>query len=309
MDNLFFPSEELLKIMAPGLWDALNPDQGPASLAPEEMAALRQDARSELEPLFKIGKPGKGAAENVLGAEDFDALLTDYLAVREGWTDLRIDTSEIGPALGPAAAVAYEDMALTDIRSILQTEGGRELIRSLAYDPEDQTTTLRPAWKRNANQQFDPSLGIDPRQAFAWGGGANMNEGSLRPDGTAGRGIDTEVRYNPGQTTTRAGVLDKWMPMRSDVTLYHELVHALDLVSGTMPSGELDAHDGVTPVDEAADTLRREYAAVGLGAWSDRETSENEYREARRAIGKSGVGVREGDKKQVERNNYANTWY
>ena len=198
---------------------------------------------------------------------------------------------------------------MTDIRSILQTESGRKLIHQLAHDPEDQTTTIRPSWKRNAAGQFDPALGIDEKQAYAWGGGANMNEGMLRPDGSAGRGIDTEVRYNAGHTTTRGGVLDAWMPMRSDVTLFHELVHALDLASGTMPAGEVTSQEGVTAVDDAADVERREYAAVGLGAWEERHLSENEYREARRAIGKSGVGVRDGDRKQVERDSYANRWY
>jgi hypothetical protein len=81
-----------------------------------------------------------------------------------------------------------------------------------------------------------------------------------------------------------------WLPMRSDVTLFHELTHAHHAAYGTLDQTTLASGAGVNPDDVGQ--LGMEYQAVGLGGWAGNTLTENTYRDQRRAIGASGEGTR-----------------
>ena len=81
--------------------------------------------------------------------------------------------------------------------------------------------------------------------------------------------------------------LQPWAVIRSDVALYHELVHILDFHDGT---------NNPDLIDEDGESVRAlEYRAVGLGDFADEPISENAYRAARREIGDAGLGAASGD--------------
>ena len=271
----------------------------PEALNAKVELAERARTREQLAPLFHVGDVTPTAPENFIDDAEFERLVGDFSRIRMGQTDLQFDTSQ----LSGKEASAYQQAAMNDIASILQTEGGRELIRGLAYDDQDQTTTLKPMFRNG-----DPAQGRDLTNAKVWAGGRSMNEGELRRDGTPGAGVSAEVLINPGHVMGPRSVTptDDWMPIRPDVTLYHELMHAWDLVHGTMALGAADASDGMHPDD--AGIQRHEYVAAGLGKYTTNERSENAYRAARAAIAEGGVGVRPGDRRMEDRDTYVNHW-
>jgi hypothetical protein len=88
---------------------------------------------------------------------------------------------------------------------------------------------------------------------------------------------------------------------RSDISLFHELVHTYHIQYGTViPSNELISEkDAVDPVDQPyeikADNNEtnpikkgvrwEEYYTVGLGKYAGEPITENAYRKARQALG------------------------
>jgi Effector protein len=276
-----------------------SPEWAPAALNAKVELAERLRTREQLAPLFHVGEVAPDAPENFIDEAEFERLVGDFSRIRMGQTDLRFDTSQ----LGDGEAAAYQQAAMSDIASILQTEGGRQLIRGLAYDDQDQTTTLKPMFRNG-----DPAQGRDLTNAKVWAGGRSMNEGEHRPDGSAGAGVSAEVLINPGHVMGPRSVkpTDDWMPIRPDVTLYHELMHAWDLVHGTMALGAVDASDGMHADD--AGIRRHEYLAAGLGKYQVNGMSENAYRAARAEIAEGGVGVRPGDRRMEDRDTYVNHW-
>ncbi len=245
-------------------------------------------SRRELASLFEvIDDPALAAAENMVTEEQFEAIVRQYHEIGAGRTDLRIDTS----GLPAKEAAAYRELAMDDLASILQTAGGRELIEALAYQEDDHTTTIQRSRDGEAVATVD--------------GADDTNLRFRRPDGSAGAGVDTRVHYDAGVETRpeRISLADEWFPIRSDVTLYHELVHARDNAYGTMVDGTVQAGDGADGWD-VNHVPRLEHRAAGLGLFAGEDVSENAYRAARRKIGAAGVGVRPGDVGMAHRDTY-----
>ncbi len=176
-------------------------------------------------------------------------------------------------------ASAFRSETMGDIGNLLQTESGRSLVNGLAYQPDDHTTTL--------NLRTDASGARD--NSNATGGAA---PGSTPGSWAGGTGTNAAVTYVPGDEggiVASGGATDAWLPMRSDVTLFHEMVHAHHAAYGTLDQtvlGGADAH-----ADDVGQN-GMEYQAVGLGGWAGDPLSENTYRQERNQIGASNVGER-----------------
>jgi len=224
-----------------------------------------------LAPLFEIVKAGtEGTAENQVSEEEFEEVVSLYDDVREERTYLQHNRR----------AAPYWDTIMADLALILQSEGGRELLAQLAY--RFKWTVISVAFIRNQDGEPDPDLGLDSSNGAAWFDGS-----------------DGFVEYAPGVPVELPGAdleLYPWAVLRSDVALYHELRHVLDLLAGTDEAGYIR--------EDGARVPAMEYQAVGLGEWRDRMMSENAYRAARRAIGKLGIGAAIGDADMPPRPRY-----
>jgi hypothetical protein len=226
---------------------------------------------STLDPLFEIVESGsERTAENQVTEEEFDAIVDLYDAVRQERTRLQHTDR----------AADYLETIMADVARILQTEGGRALIGTLAR--HDQWTILHVGFVRNADGEEDPALGLDVTNAMA--------------DYIDRVGY---VTYAPGEWVHIPGVdeeLDPWAVWRSDVALYHELVHVLDYFEGI--------GDPRFATEAGVEFSAMEYQAIGIGPWQGAPISENAYRAARREIGKLGTGAATGDADMPDRPRY-----
>ncbi len=260
-------------------------EEGFSGLMDPEGACDRMAAREELSSRFQVvADDFQGPrAGNQVTQDQYDEIVRQYSDIRLGRTDLQIDTA----GLSEDDARAFRDGTMNDIADILQTESGRGLIGSLADAPghglfgmSDSVTTI--SRRNNAAGVADPS---------------NANGGGTF--GTSGY-----VRYVPGVNTAPGSA-----NIRSDVTLYHELVHAHDAVYNTWNANPVTAATGGTQTDINAGIGEFEYHAAGLGQYANAEFSENRYRGERRLIGATNVGERtsgsETDDNMSRRDTYA----
>lgn len=129
----------------------------------------------------------------------------------------------------------------SDLEALRSLPLGRELLADLAAS--GRVVTLRASAEGNA---------------LSWDAAADCY---LRANGEAGAGTGSVVFYNPYRTVVGDG-RRAWQHRPPIVGLFHELVHALAVASGTMPP-ERD---------------RQQAEAVGVGAPSGYEPSENGLR-------------------------------
>lgn len=252
----------------------------------------RQRAQRELQAQFNIvpdGTPGV-RSENQVSEEQFREIARQYSDIRMGRSDLQFD---LPAGTDPADAQRYREGAMQDIGRIMQTESGRDLIGQLGNNTAPDGTHRITRIGGN-----DP----DPQNAHAHG-----NPGDVGTPDHPGAGGDSRVTYNPGSTwVPQPGAThgEPWMPMRSDVQLFHELTHSLHQTHGTLASGNVTQQDlddaGVSATDPARRDINREdraeHQAVGIGAYGNSSISENEYRRARQRIaGLGGPGIVDGE--------------
>ena len=291
-----------------GDWGRGIDQEGWTSIFDPFGAVDRQEAQRELADRFQVVDDTEGrAAENQVTQEQFQEIARTYSNIRMGRSDIDFNTE----GLDEEQAAAYRAGTMDDLASIMQTEGGRTLVNRLANNENDHTTTLSPLFQKNEDGEYDPSLGRDNTNGFASPQGNRSDRFRVDED-TPGEGVDSRVRYNPGVDIAPADAdltQDQWLPWRSDVLLYHELVHSMDHTYGTMDPDRIGA-DGDGAIDsesgEAYDAggKRSEHRAAGLGIYADEAISENAYRAARRDIGATGVGERVGDDTMPDRDTY-----
>ena len=179
---------------------------------------------------------------------------------------------------------------MKDLVLIAQTGVGRTLLEQLAKQSLDDK---EKAVKILAYQEY--------KAPDAGSGYANYTPQYFRA-------ADTVERF-PGASDRPAGALAKLEPLketnpwqeneRTDITLFHELVHTRHFQSGTdKDTGQLVPKDkAVHPVDapyEVDDRMggrttggvrEEEYFTVGLGEYKDAPLTENKYRAERRDLG------------------------
>jgi hypothetical protein len=181
-------------------------------------------------------------ADNMVSQEDFDAISKTFAQVMLGQGHLKIDTA----GLDEKGTAEYRAKMFEDLGSIMQTKSGRAMVSQLVAGPNEHDTVLKPRFKNG-----DPSHGLDTENGEA-------EEKDTANAVLKGRGSDTDVTVNPGAFVSNPNAADKWLPMRSDVLLYHEMVHALDQTRGTLRLDDIvGGQDG--------GHHECEHAAVGLG--------------------------------------------
>ncbi|MCA9678683.1 MAG: hypothetical protein KC464_26885 [Myxococcales bacterium] len=272
----------------------------------------RARAAQELASKFCIiddDKPGEGLPNEVTAAE-YEQIVRNYSDIRLGRTDLVIDG---GTSQDPDAFKA--DM-MDDIGDIMQTESGRELVGELAHN-------TRTVGGKEIHRQVRlmPSM-LDGEPDTTGAITATMAYPGLgAPDehGKPGTGEDTWTQITPNHDVGMSG----GPVIRSDVALYHEMVHALHDTHGTLDAGSVEASD-VGPIDAtrgllgivdqlaaydgvledaSLGTRAKEHQATGLGRHAGDRFTENVYRAERRRVARSGKGLR-GDASMAQRDRY-----
>ena len=264
----------------------------------------RAAASRELSTMFNVrrpedmvSRPGDAPTEvagNTVTPEEYDRIVRTYSDIRLGRSDIDLNTA----GMSDADAARFRGETMGDIGNILQTESGRALINDVAYQRDDHRTTI--------NLRTDASGARD--NSNAEGGSVPGRSGASFSDGVGG---DAEVHYVPGDNggIVQPTMSNAWLPMRSDVTLFHELAHARHSAYGTLDQNMIGTADAANPRDVGQ--WGGEYQAVGLGNFAGDQLTENTYRSERAAIGRSGIGARNTggvrDADIVQRDSY--TWF
>ena len=158
-----------------------------------------------------------------------------------------------------------------DLNIIASTESGQNLISSI----ESSGRTMRI----HSDEGGGPWAWTDPPPSP----GDPNPPGYLRLDGTPGTPADTEVGHDPDldRITGHPYNTATWAQppnMPSDDALFHEMVHADDMMHG-----RLDSNMGVnTGVRAGQPVPNSELRAVGLPPYQNEPYSENAYRAERR---------------------------
>jgi uncharacterized Zn-binding protein involved in type VI secretion len=158
----------------------------------------------------------------------------------------------------------YQAKVVRDLNMIANTESGREMLQSM--QDSGKHCTIRPL---NAAQP-DAAAWTDPAPP-----NANL-DGYHTDAGGSGNGTDSQIWYDPDEHGIPHPPYDAepWGNEEGfppDVTLFHEMVHADDIMHG-----ELDHR---TPAGQAAPNM--EHRAVGLPPYENETYSENAYRRER----------------------------
>lgn len=198
---------------------------------------------------------------NQVTESEYAQVVNTYSDIRTGHSNFRFDNSQL---TGDAAA-NFQQNALNDVVTMMQTPSGRGLITDTAYgnnaDGSARTLTLRGI--------SDPTAAV------------------TRPDSQAnatnGHGTSSTIEYTPGQPLLTPGAPDHYGSVRSDMVLYHEMVHSNHHRLGDRDDAVLDATTATQPADIG--THGWEYQAMGLGSHANDPYSENRYRAERRAMG------------------------
>jgi len=265
----------------------------------------RQEAQRELAGNFKVVPDGTpGGAENQVTQEQFEKIARTYSDIRMGRSDIKFD---LPAGMSDTDADAYRNGTMKDIGRILETKTGRELIGELS-DNERPDGSHRTTYLEGKSS--------DPRNAETTGGA-----GAEGTDAHPGAGSDSHIHYDPGSIwLPEAGATngEPWLPMRSDVQLYHELTHSYHQTHGTAASGKVTkesldaAHVGefdLSRTDIDYDVDRLEQQSVGIGEFTHEQYTENAYRAARARLGAAGgpgvVGGVGGDVGMEQRDTYS----
>lgn len=261
---------------APGAGDGALDYAEPWTETPSpEQQAQRDAASAALAGRFTIvADAADKQAPNAITQEEYDRMVALYADIASGSGDL-----VLGEGLTNDAA--FKAAALEDLACILQTPGGRIMLRRL----NDNVT-------RDADGNF-------VHRTTRLGESGNPSSAGTLPLGDieVGLGVDAETSYKPGRDlVTPNGAV------RSDVVLFHELRHAYDVTGGTVALGEVEAGEGIPPED--VDELRAEHQVCGLGEFAGLGMTENQYRADRNAIALGDAGVRAGDAEMVQRESY-----
>ena len=198
---------------------------------------------------------------NQVTASEYDQIVNTYSDIRTGHSNVRFDNSQ----LSGDAATNFQGNVMSDLASMMQTPSGREMINGMAYG-------------KNA----DGSAHAMTIRGITNPGGAQAIPG-VEANTSNGTGTNTTIEYAPGQSIVNPGKTGVYGSVRSDMTLYHEMVHAHHMRNGDEDTRTLTA---ATATDRRDRGLRAwEYQAMGLGSHANDPYSENRYRAERRAMG------------------------
>ncbi len=284
------------------------------TIADARSARDRAAAASELESRFEVVPEDFAGLRlpNQVTQAELEQVAHTYSDIRSGRGDLTLDpTNSVKPENTPHPDQFRADM-MDDVADLMETKSGRALVMSLSNNTHGVDADGKPVHHAT---KLMPQLFADgtPEQNQAITVPSEPGNELLRSDGTASPGSGSRVHVNPNRDLRD----DDGMEARSDVALYHELVHAYDISRGTRDTRTVDpdaaAHQErelLTSgfhvggfIDAATGTHRDEYRAVGLGPYAHEPLTENAYRAERQELGFGARGI-VGDTRMGPREDY-----
>lgn len=281
--------------------------EGSAAFTDSDGAADRYLARQQLADRFRVvpdGQHGRRAPNTVTEAE-YQDIAHLYSDIRLGRGDLTIDPARTATVKGAPSQLPVGDRAgwqtgvMDDIASLLQTRTGRAELSQLHSNPLHHHTTIAPHLMSRGD--------LDPSNATAI---PTAPLAARQIDGHANTGSDVVVSINPGDNLYVGDDQERFNPwmrsMRSDVSMIHELTHALYATLGQEDATGVTARDApahhhatsgvradaryrerVRAPDGTTTTVplsRAEHQAVGIGNHARAPWGENRYRHERRQL-------------------------
>jgi hypothetical protein len=233
----------------------------------------RQNAQDELRSRFDVRSaedmPLFSLAGNVVSDDQYQDIARQWSDIRLGRSDIKIDTS----GMTDAEATTFQGDTMSDLADMMQTRSGRGMLGALGNQKDDHSTTIT---RRTDNQNASADA-ADPSKRGLWSNGT---------------GTDATVNYMPGDAggMRPTGMAETWLPVRSDVTLMHEMAHAYHIAHGSMSTGTVSSTEAVHADDVGIQNF--EYQAAGLGSHASDPYTEQMYRLERMLIGMGNTGER-----------------
>lgn len=192
-----------------------------------------------------------GAADqsNMVTPEQYEKVVKLMADIELGRTNIVLETHGMD-------TLGKRDAMRGDLADIMQTDSGRALLGELAHRKDGHHTFINGGRK-------------DAGKAKAW----ELDEATV-----------STAEYAAGKNSHHDQA-----ELRSDVILYHELVHSLDHLNHTIDRRPITKGD---PADKKGKVGNSEYHATGLGDHYFSRFSEGRYTEERQRIGKRNRGER-----------------
>ena len=247
---------------------------------------------SSLENQIKALNVSKAAREKVVSAE-MDKIETTNPKFAAFRTELRMLWEDPKYNLLKEKYLGYvkeyvRDETMKDLVSIAQTGVGRALLKEMAYEKYRANAGVVIAVRDFYGAPTGGPSGLEQRSKVNYTPQAVKDRDTLnRGEGKAITRMEGLKAKNPWQENRR-----------TDITLFHELVHAHHVQDGSLLAKDtlIADEDAVHPADKAFEgsglasgtkmgVPAEEYQTVGLGKFDRRGFNENTYRGERRAMG------------------------
>ena len=227
---------------------------------------------------------------NQVTQAEFESIARTYSNIRLGRGDLTIDT---GASEDPAQ---YQRDMMDDIGDLLQTASGRELVSQLSNNVTGKDAQGNWTHRKTRLGAHIVNGVPDYTNSYERADENIVGKSTIDDHGAPGTGSNTQIGINPNH--------DVGGSMRSDVALFHEMVHALNSTHGLNEFDHVHLHDGPgLEHDVAEHTFRYEHQAVGVGKYSNAHLVENAYRRERRQLALGAKGM-PGDLTMPDRTDY-----
>lgn len=247
---------------------------------------------------------------NQITAAEKEQIVRLYDSIRRQTGDLIIDSSQLDRRRAPA----WRAGMMREVRSLLQTASGRELLFNLndnvigadAATNQDihRQTRIKPLFEDDTLQtqaHVDAHAKLNYDNAF--NEAANEQDAALRADDSAGPGSDVTIFMNPGAWIPSSGpYVDPWLFNPTGQKLMHEGKHAYDKTHGRFDGHLVEDKDGVT--EDQRSFARGEHAAIGIGRSSGARMTENAFRAEHELLKASGRLSLARDGSTVPRRHY-----
>lgn len=270
--------------------------QGPPT---DKEVVQRREAAKELARDFEIVPSNFVGPRlpNQVTADEMHQIVLLYDSIRRQTGDFIID----GDELDPMRADAWREDMLREVRALLQTSNGRDLLLRLndnvigddknTGEEIRRRTTVKPMFADANGDHKQDGKDAGYYNALDYENAVTSDEGDwkdpiLRMDGTPGPGCDQLIRMNGGAYVLSGAYSDPFeRPGATGMTLMHEGKHAYDSTRGRDNLRYIDPSDGV-PWDVGI--LEREHEAVGLGRHRNDRMTENAWRAEQELIKAAG---------------------
>lgn len=188
------------------------------------------------------GGSGRDTLNGGAGTDQLFSQAEDTIQNAEGDTNTRVDMSRnVGTSVSVTGSADFQTRVQSDLEAMRSIPTGREMLQG-----------LDASGKRVNITQTEGGNAARPER---------REDATLRPDGSAGPGTNGTVMYHP--TRSLLDTSEDWMIRPPMIGLFHELVHATQYATGTLPTGTTRV-DGPPGGGWGGPVANSELDAVGL---------------------------------------------